>query len=53
MRGRFDGDTYAPAIDITWVVSADSGWLTSRTGLDYRFVRYERASEVSVTAARR
>lgn len=41
-----DGDAHAPAIDGSWTPSeADpaEGWHTSRTGLRYRFVRYERA----------
>ena len=50
IRERFDGDTTAPAIDETWrevaadPVSADSqsGWHTSRTGVEYRYVTYER-----------
>ncbi|PPL19258.1 dihydrofolate reductase [Microterricola pindariensis] len=42
----FDGDTHAPAIDSGWSVQAsdpESGWHTSRTGLDYRFLSYARA----------
>ena len=50
IRERFDGDTTAPTIDETWrevatdPVSADSksGWHTSRTGVEYRYVTYER-----------
>lgn len=44
IRQRFEGDTMAPAISERWVVTAAdpaSGWNTSRTGLDYRFLRYE------------
>jgi dihydrofolate reductase len=44
IRQHFDGDTLAPAISERWVVTAAdpaSGWNTSRTGLDYRFLRYE------------
>jgi len=44
IRQRFEGDTMAPAISERWVVAvADpaSGWNTSRTGLDYRFLQYE------------
>jgi dihydrofolate reductase len=40
-----DGDTTAPPIGDGWVeVSRDPsiGWIASRTGIDYRFVRYER-----------
>jgi dihydrofolate reductase len=39
------GDTRAPAIGAGWALAtADpaSGWHRSRTGLDYRFLRYER-----------
>ena len=44
-----DGDAHAPAIDpALWTLSpssadADAPWLTSRTGLDYRFLSYTRA----------
>lgn len=42
-----DGDAFAPAIDRTlWKlipVSAEAAWMTSRTGLDYRFLSYLRA----------
>ncbi len=41
-----DGDTYAPAIDFSvWQLTpltADAPWLTSRTGLGYRFRTYTR-----------
>jgi dihydrofolate reductase len=40
-----DGDTTAPPVGDGWVeVSRDpsTGWTPSRTGVDYRFVRYER-----------
>jgi len=40
-----DGDTFAPAVDAPWhPVSVDpaEGWSTSRTGLRYRYVAYER-----------
>ncbi|TQL48383.1 dihydrofolate reductase [Homoserinimonas aerilata] len=46
IRARFEGDAMAPAIGEGWrAVSRDpeGGWLSSRTGLDYRFVSYERA----------
>lgn len=42
----FKGDTYAPPIDDDWQVASidpDVEWHTSRTGLAYRFIRYERA----------
>jgi len=45
IRERFDGDTTAPTIDQRWRLdSVDPmvGWHTSRTGLDYRFLSYER-----------
>jgi dihydrofolate reductase len=37
-----DGDTSAPPIDSTWSLSADTDWMTSRTGIRYRFRRYTR-----------
>ncbi|MEO6116630.1 MAG: dihydrofolate reductase [Pseudolysinimonas sp.] len=41
-----DGDTYAPTIDPTiWHLTPatlDAPWHTSRTGLDYRFLTYQR-----------
>jgi Dihydrofolate reductase len=40
-----DGDAVAPAIGAGWVVTQvepASGWLHSRTGLDYRFTSYIR-----------
>ncbi len=41
-----DGDASAPAIDpALWMLSPSAGgaaWLTSRTGLDYRFLSYAR-----------
>lgn len=46
INAAFDGDTRSPAIDTRWQVAAidpAEGWHTSRTGLDYRFLRYERA----------
>ena len=42
---RFDGDTTAPSIDHRWqAVATDpqEGWHTSRTGLEYRFLSYQR-----------
>ena len=44
IRATFDGDTRAPAIDDRFVPApADppDGWHRSRTGLEYRFRRYE------------
>jgi hypothetical protein len=41
-----DGDTRAPCIDATWLVTAvdpQVGWHTSVTGLGYRFVEHSRA----------
>ncbi|KGJ73491.1 dihydrofolate reductase [Cryobacterium roopkundense] len=41
----FAGDTTAPKIQSGWVVDytdPHSGWRTSETGLDYRFLRYTR-----------
>jgi dihydrofolate reductase len=37
-----DGDTVAPAVDAAFAQIAAGDWLTSRTGLRYRFVSYER-----------
>ncbi len=37
-----DGDTSAPPIDGTWSLSADTDWMTSRTGIRYRFRSYGR-----------
>ncbi|MCI2958309.1 dihydrofolate reductase [Agromyces atrinae] len=40
-----EGDTAAPVVDTSWrLVATDpaTGWHTSRTGLTYRFLRYER-----------
>lgn len=39
-----DGDVTAPAVDDSWIVSAErpGDWQLSRTGLRYRFLRYER-----------
>jgi dihydrofolate reductase len=42
-----DGDTVAPAVGSGWSETARepaSGWNVSRTGLRYRFVRYERTA---------
>lgn len=42
-----DGDTIAPQIGAEWSMAAaepEAGWLTSRTGIPYRFVRYVRSS---------
>lgn len=42
------GDTFAPRIDDAWAPTrrdpADGSWRTSRTGIRYRFVTYERIS---------
>jgi dihydrofolate reductase len=43
IRTSVEGDTRAPAIGDRWAeVERDpiDGWHTSRTGLDYRFIRY-------------
>lgn len=40
-----EGDTSAPAVDASWRLVAtdpETGWHASRTGLTYRFLRYER-----------
>jgi dihydrofolate reductase len=42
-----DGDTLAPVVDETWEPVAsepDDGWLSSTTGLRYRFVDYRRTT---------
>ncbi|TQL52690.1 dihydrofolate reductase [Subtercola boreus] len=36
------GDTFAPAIDASWLRAASTPWLESRTGIRYRFVSYAR-----------
>lgn len=44
IQAVFDGDTVAPSIgDRLRLASSDpaAGWHTSRTGLEYRFLRYE------------
>jgi len=38
------GDTLAPGVDAAFAQTAVTGWLTSRTGLRYRFVSYERVT---------
>jgi dihydrofolate reductase len=35
-----EGDVYAPAVDASWAVSADTGWQSSTSGLRYRIRRY-------------
>jgi len=35
-----DGDVYAPAVDASWIVSDDTGWQSSTSGLRYRIRRY-------------
>lgn len=39
---RDDGDAVAPVLDETWI-GAPGEWLTSDTGLRYRFLHYRRA----------
>ncbi|MBX3194997.1 MAG: dihydrofolate reductase [Microbacteriaceae bacterium] len=39
-----EGDTWAPPIGIEWRVAGESDWQTSRTGIPYRFLSYERTS---------
>lgn len=38
----FDGDVFAPPITPDWQVVDRGNWQTSRTGLGYRIMRYER-----------
>jgi dihydrofolate reductase len=43
-----EGDTFAPAIGDDWTATTrdpESGWHVSRTGLRYRFARYERTRD--------
>jgi dihydrofolate reductase len=45
IRADIEGDTLAPIIDDHWTAAATdpaAGWHTSRTGLAYRFLTYER-----------
>ena len=40
-----EGDTHAPQVDDSWRLAGadpDTGWHTSRTGLQYRFLTYTR-----------
>ena len=40
-----EGDTHAPPVDDSWRLTAadpETGWHTSRTGLEYRFLTYLR-----------
>lgn len=36
------GDAYAPAIDKSWVLTADGPWILARDGLRFRFRTYSR-----------
>jgi dihydrofolate reductase len=40
---REDGDAVAPVLDEAWVSACQGDWLTSSSGLRYRFLRYVRA----------
>jgi dihydrofolate reductase len=40
---REDGDAVAPVLDEAWVGTRQGDWLTSSSGLRYRFLRYVRA----------
>jgi dihydrofolate reductase len=40
---REDGDAVAPVLDEAWVSARQGDWLTSSSGLRYRFLRYVRA----------
>ena len=45
LRTHVEGDTRAPELDRTWAVESidpEDDWHTSSSGLDYRFIRYER-----------
>lgn len=37
-----EGDVYAPAVDASWIVSRDSGWQSSTSGMRYRIRQYAR-----------
>jgi dihydrofolate reductase len=44
VRERFDGDTYAPAVDGRWTLAEAEpaeGWAESATGLGYRYLTYK------------
>ena len=44
IRGRFSGDTFAPAInDQHWFVAVETDWLTAGNGLEHKFIRYTRS----------
>ena len=46
INGRYEGDAHAPDVGAEWMpvaVDPAAGWHTSRTGVEYRFLRYERA----------
>ena len=48
IRSTISGDTYAPRIGDDWTstfTEPPTGWLTSASGLEYRFARYQRARE--------
>jgi dihydrofolate reductase len=50
LADAFEGDTYAPEVGGEWVPDdPDPAWLTSRTGLRYRTLRYARAGNQGVT----
>ena len=50
LADAFEGDTYAPEVGGEWVPDdPDPAWLTSRTGLRYRTLRYARAGKQGVT----
>ena len=39
-----DGDTFAPPIGSGWTLTDEGQWQVSRTGVRYRFLRYDRAA---------
>ena len=48
ISGSYEGDAHAPDVGHEWLavaVEPASGWLTSRTGVEYRFLRYERSTQ--------
>jgi dihydrofolate reductase len=47
INGRYEGDAHAPEVDASWIATSidpAAGWLTSSTGIEYRFLRYERTA---------
>jgi dihydrofolate reductase len=50
--GKYDGDTFAPALDESWQVAGRDpadGWLTSADGLRYKVTVFERSAAIPST----